>query len=145
MIGEEPGGGSGLFKDFPEVLFHLDKPLLVFFRIFLVMKEIASFSVGAASVSEEAHALFSFVSAIGLSAAAQFVGSVCEFAFIFIGTPSKLHKLFAELGFFFIPSWVVLDESILGALAGRTHLAVLFDVVVVSQSFHNLERHCKIL
>ena len=136
---EEPGGGPGIFKDFPEVAFDIEPFEALELWVFSVMKKIASFAVWAAAVFEETDAVLGLVPVVRLVVAAELVPTVCEFALVLVWAISVFDKFFAKLGFLLVPSREVLDESILGTLAGCALLAVLLSVVAISYSFHNLE------
>ena len=94
---EEPRGGPCFLKDFSEVFLHLDRSELLEFRVFAVMKEIAPFSIGAASVFEEPYTFFGLISVVGLVIAPELMPAVCKFAFILVGAIAILDKLFAKL------------------------------------------------
>lgn len=75
------------------------------------MNEVAPVTVHAASVDDVDSAFLGFVLGVDLAVFSEFVGSMGELAFFFVGTESIFDKLFAELAFL-----LVLRSGIVGMI-----------------------------
>ena len=76
-----------LCKEVPEVGPHL--PSFLVTLSLLSVHEVASFPEGTVTILEEGDALLGLVEAVLLVILPQFVGAMCKFALVAVGTKSK--------------------------------------------------------
>jgi len=70
--------------------------------------EVASVTEWTVTIVHKNTALLGFVFGVQLTVFSQFVGSVGEFAFLFVRAESTLHEFFAQLAFLFVVLFTVM-------------------------------------